>query len=78
VIWRRYDRSLSQEFRLTAGAFAQEANSTHWTGSVSYEHTLQLAADSALYYGLGYARHVYDGSPVGELRVWINLGHRFR
>jgi hypothetical protein len=59
------------------GAFAQEANPTRWTGSASYEHILKLTTESALYYGLGYARRVYDGVPVEDLRVWINLGHRF-
>jgi hypothetical protein len=44
----------------------------------SYEQILQLTTDSALHYGLGYARRVYDGIPVEDLRVWINLGHRFR
>ena len=77
LLWRRYEQSLSQELRLTAGTFAQEANPTRWTGSVIYEHILHLTTDSALYYGLGYARRVYDGSPVEDLRVWINLGHRF-
>ena len=77
LLWRRYERSLHQELRLTAGAFAQEANPTRWTGSASYEHILKLTRESALYYGLGYARRVYDGLPVEDLRVWINLGHRF-
>jgi biofilm PGA synthesis protein PgaA len=78
LLWRRYERSLRHELQLTAGAVAQEANPTHWTGSATYEHILQLTTGSALYYGLGYARRVYDGNPVEDLRVWINLGHRFR
>ena len=77
LLWRRYQKTLRHELRLTAGAFAQEANATRWTGSATYEHILQLTTDSALYYGLGYARRVYDGNPVQDLRVWINLGHRF-
>jgi len=77
LLWRRYEQSLHQEFRLAVGAFAQEANPTRWTGSASYEHILKLTTESALYYGLGYARRVYDGLPVEDLRVWINLGHRF-
>ena len=77
LLWRRYERSLRHELRLTAGAVAQEDFPTLWTGSASYEHILQLTTDSALYYGAGYARRVYDGSPVEDLRFWINLGHRF-
>jgi hypothetical protein len=77
LLWRWYERSLGHELRLTAGAVAQEANPTLWTGSATYEQILQLTTDSALYYGLGYARRVYDGLPVEDLRVWINLGHRF-
>ena len=78
LLWRRYERSLRHELRLTAGAFAQEDYPTRWTGSASYEHILQLTTDSALYYGVGYARRVYDGRPVEDLRFWINLGHRFQ
>ena len=77
LLWRRYERSLRHELRLTAGAFAQEGFTTRWTGSVSYEHILQLTTDSAVYCGVGYARRIYDGSPVQDLRLWINLGHRF-
>ncbi len=78
LLWRRYERSLHQELRVAAGAFAQEANPTRWTGSVSYEQILKLTTESSLYYGLGYGRNVYDGQPVQDLRVWINVGHRFR
>jgi biofilm PGA synthesis protein PgaA len=78
LLWRWYERSLNQELRLTAGTFAQEANPLRWTGSVSYEHILQLTTDSALYYGLGYSHRVYDARPVEDVRVWINLGHRFQ
>jgi hypothetical protein len=77
LLWRRYERSLRHEIRLTAGAVAQQDFPTLWTGSASYEHILQLTTDSALYYGAGYARRVYDGKPVEDLRLWINLGHRF-
>ena len=78
LLWRRYERSLRHQLRLTAGAFAQEAHPTLWTGSATYEQTLQLTTDFALYYGLGYARRVYDGRPVEDLRFWINLGNRFK
>ena len=77
LLWRRYQRSLSQELRLTVGAFAQDANPTRWTGSATYEHILQLTTETAVYYGLGLARRVYDARPVEDVRVWINLGHRF-
>jgi biofilm PGA synthesis protein PgaA len=78
LLWRSYDRSLQHELRVTAGAVAQKTNPTLWTGSASYEQILNLTTDSALYYGLGYARRVYDGRPVEDLRVWINWGHRFQ
>ena len=42
-----------QEFRLSAGAFAQEANPTRWTGSAGYEQVLRLTTESTLYYGVG-------------------------
>ena len=42
-----------------------------------YEHILQLTTETALHYGAGYARRVYDGIPVEDLRLWINVGHRF-
>ena len=78
LLWRRYEQSLNHEFRVAVGAFAQQSYSTRWTGSASYEQILQLAPDTALYYGVGYARRVYDGGPVEDLRFWINLGHRFK
>jgi biofilm PGA synthesis protein PgaA len=77
LLWRRYERSLYQEFRLSAGAFVQEAYPTHWTGSVGYEQALRFTNDSTLHYGVGWARRVYDGEPVGDLRFYVNLGHRF-
>jgi hypothetical protein len=77
LLWRRYERSLQQELRLSVGAFVQEAYPTHWTGSVGYEQALRLATESTLYYGVGWARRVYDGDPVGDLRFYVNLGHRF-
>jgi biofilm PGA synthesis protein PgaA len=77
LLWRRYERSLYQELRLSAGAFAQQAYPTHWTGSVGYEQALRLTTESTLYYGVGWARRVYDGDPVGDLRFYVNLGHRF-
>ena len=77
-LWRWYERSLHQELRLTAGAIAQETFPTRWTGLASYEHIFQFATASSLYYGVAYARRAYDGTPVEDLRVWINLGHRFR
>ena len=77
LLWRRYERSLHQDLRLTTGAFAQEGVPTRWTASASYEHILHFTTDSALYYGAGYARRVYDGIPVEDLRLWINVGHRF-
>ena len=42
LLWRRYERSLQQELKLSAGAFAQEAYPTRWTGSAGYEQALQL------------------------------------
>jgi len=77
LLWRRYERSLYQEFRLSAGAFAQDGFPTRWTASAGYEQALRLASDSTLYYGVGWARRVYDGEPVGDLRFYVNLGHRF-
>jgi biofilm PGA synthesis protein PgaA len=77
LLWRSYDRNLRHELRLTAGAIAQEDFPTRWTGLVSYEHILQLTPETALHYGAGYARRAYDGTPVEDLRLWINVGHRF-
>jgi poly-beta-1,6 N-acetyl-D-glucosamine export porin PgaA len=77
LLWRSYDRSLRHELRLTAGAIAQKDFATRWTGLISYEHILQLPTETALHYGAGYARRVYDGTPVEDLRLWINVGHRF-
>jgi hypothetical protein len=78
LLWRRYEQSLRHELRLAAGATAQQDFSTRWTGSASYEHILQLTPESSVSYGVGYARRVYDGTPAEDLRVWINLGHRFQ
>ena len=77
LLWRRYERSLYHEFRLSAGAFAQEGFPTRWTGNAGYEQALRLTSESTLYYGVGWARRVYDGEPVGDLRFYVNLGHRF-
>jgi biofilm PGA synthesis protein PgaA len=78
LLWRRYEQSLRQELRLAAGATAQQNFSTLWTGSASYEQILQLTTELSVSYGAGYARRIYDGTPVEDLRVWINLGHRFQ
>ena len=42
LLWRRYERSLHQELRLSAGAFAQQAYPTRWTASPGYEQSLRL------------------------------------
>ena len=77
LLWRRYERSLQQEVKLSAGAFAQDGYPTRWTASTGYEQALRLTSESTLYYGVGWARRVYDGQPVGDLRFYVNLGHRF-
>ena len=76
-LWRRYERSLRQELRLAIGAVAQQDVSTRWTGLSRTKKIFQLTTGSSVDYGVGYARRVYDGNPVEDLRVWVNLGHRF-
>jgi biofilm PGA synthesis protein PgaA len=77
LLWRRYGRNLLHELKLSAGAFAQEAYATQWIAGTAYEQALQMTTTSTLYYGIGWARRVYDGQPVGDLRFYVNLGHRF-
>ena len=79
LLWRRYERSLRHELRLTAGAFAQEdlPNPLDRLGL--------LRADPAADDGFGAVLRCSatraactTGAPVEDLRFWINLGHRFK
>ncbi len=78
LLWRRYERSLRQELRLTAGAIAQEDFPTRWTGSASVR-AHPSAHDGIVRCTTASATRdaCTTGRPVEDLRLWINLGHRF-
>lgn len=77
VVWRRYERSLSQEIRGGANAYWQADYGASWVGSVEYEQVFRFDPKWDLHYGGGVARRVYDGRPVRDLLGSITLETRF-
>ena len=78
LLWRRYERSLSPGVQAVGRGVRPGGVRDGWTASAGYEQALRLTSESTIYYGVGWARRVYDGEPVGDLRFYVNLGHRFQ
>ena len=77
ILWRRYERSLSQQIRGGANAYWQVDYPANWIGDVNYEQVLRFDPKWELHYGGGVGRRVYDGRSVRDLLGSITLETRF-
>ncbi|MDR3097088.1 MAG: poly-beta-1,6 N-acetyl-D-glucosamine export porin PgaA [Paraburkholderia sp.] len=61
AIWRSGEKSLSQRFYLTAGAYNERGFGTSPELGARIEHNWTFSHDVTLRYGLGVLSHAYDG-----------------
>ena len=76
IAWRRYEKVFSHALNADFGFQDQGPFSTHWIGSVSYEHRWRTDPWWEVYYSVGLDRRVYDGRP--EKGIGARLGFRRR
>lgn len=72
LTWRRYERSFTQYFRVTAGVGKQSDYGSFPTGSVFYEHQWKVSRTWELHYGVGWTSQSYDGQ--NEQRTYGLIG----
>jgi poly-beta-1,6 N-acetyl-D-glucosamine export porin PgaA len=72
VTWRRYERSFTQYFRITAGEARQSDYGSFPTSSAFYEHQWQVSRAWELHYGIGWSSQSYDGQ--NEQRTYGLIG----
>ncbi|MEQ1666870.1 MAG: poly-beta-1,6 N-acetyl-D-glucosamine export porin PgaA [Sulfuriferula sp.] len=70
--WRRYERSFTQYFRVTAGAGQQTDFGSHPVSSAYYEHRWAVSRTWELHYGIGWSSQAYDGQ--NEQRTYGLIG----
>ncbi|PYG01533.1 poly-beta-1,6 N-acetyl-D-glucosamine export porin PgaA [Thioalkalivibrio sp. ALE21] len=76
LTWRDYDRSLTQEFRVSAGMGYQADFGSAAIGDAGYHHRWQLGPRWSLHYGVGASTRVYDGDR--EQRYYLQAGFEGR
>ncbi len=77
MLWRRYERSLSQTLSASAGGYWQDGFGTAGVGHVTYMQTYQHAPRTAWDYGLSWSHRVYDGDAERALAAFVTLNTRF-
>lgn len=76
LTWRSYERSMTQKFLVSAGVYKQSDFGSKPVFDVQYQHKWQLSRLWGLHYGIGWAKHPYDGQD--EEQVYGNLGFEGR
>lgn len=75
--WRRFDRSFTQDFRVSVGYAGQAGFATRPVSDLFYGHTWTLTRTWSLHYGVGLSSNVYDGGREHRLRGVIGIGGTF-
>ncbi len=75
-VWRHYDRSFVQALTIDAGLYAERGYTNDWIATLNYEHRWRFDPLTAVTYGAGLARRVYDGSVENSLFFVIRLTQR--
>ncbi len=75
--WRRFDRSFTQDFRISVGYAWQAGFATRPVSDLFYGHTWALTRTWSLHYGVGWSSNVYDGGREHRLRGTIGFGGTF-
>lgn len=76
ISWRRYQRSFTQILSIDTGVYAQKNYDAGWVGVARYEHRWRQDPWTEIFYGIGFARRVFDG--VGQREFSLSLGVRQR
>ncbi len=76
VLWREYDRSLTQALTLRGGLYSERGYGEDWIGIASYEHRWRFDPNTEFRYGVQLSRRTYDGSELRELAFTIGLKQR--
>lgn len=61
ITWRRYERSFTQYFKVSAGYGWQSNYGGNPTVDLFYEHKWKFSRTWGLHYGVGWGSNVYDG-----------------
>ena len=76
-IYRRYDHSLHQRVRVSAGDYTQKGFGSDYTLGAEYANILELGNRYNMSYGVGLKRRVYDGDPEWNSYAFLSLNWRF-
>ncbi|NOT17030.1 MAG: poly-beta-1,6 N-acetyl-D-glucosamine export porin PgaA [Sulfuriferula sp.] len=72
LTWRRYERSFTQYFKLTAGMGQQTDFGSFPVASAYYEHRWAVSRTWEFHYGIGWSSQSYDGQ--NEQRTYGLIG----
>jgi len=73
VIWRRYERSLSEVVTLDGGWYGERHFTGGPVGNLSYEHRWRFDPWTELRYGITLGEHMYDGRAARTIGVIVAL-----
>jgi biofilm PGA synthesis protein PgaA len=76
VLWRSYDRSLTQAFKINAGLYSERGYGESWLGVASYEHRWRFDPLTEFHYGVQVSRRTFDGAEWRELAFMVGLRQR--
>ena len=76
VLWRDYDRSLTQALTVRGGLYSEYGYAENWIGVASYEHRWRFDPNTEFRYGVQVSRRTYDGSEFKELAFIVGLRQR--
>lgn len=77
IAWRQYEKSFTHSLQAEFGLQDQRGFSTHWIGSVRYEHRWRRDPWVDIFYSFQIDRRVYDGEPERGIGVRLGLRQRF-
>jgi biofilm PGA synthesis protein PgaA len=77
VIWRRYERSLSQNLSATVANYWQQGYGAGAIGGLRYTQAWRHDPLTEWRYGIELNRSIYDGVPERNGIAFVNFNHRF-
>ncbi len=77
ILWREYERSLSQRLIVNAGGYWQRDFGQDGIGDITYEQFYRHDPRTEWNYGISWSRRVYDGDAERSLTAFVRLNQRF-
>ncbi|QSX73847.1 poly-beta-1,6 N-acetyl-D-glucosamine export porin PgaA [Lysobacter arenosi] len=77
ILWREYERSLSQRLIINAGGYWQRDFGQDVIGDITYEHFYRHDPRTEWNYGISWSRRLYDGDAERLLTAFVRLRQRF-